>query len=125
MKYYFEFFEVYKSFRAFVKTHHSNVIKSFRCDMCGEYASNKFYELLALDGTIHQTSCTYTLEQNGVAERKHIYIFETARSLLLSSLVSSEFLGEVVLTVKRLINIIPSSHTSDLSPFEKLYASTP
>ena len=66
--------------------------------MGGEYTSNKFCELLALDGTIHQTSCTDTPEQNGVAERKHRHIVETARSLMLSSSVPSKFWGEADLT---------------------------
>jgi hypothetical protein len=34
-----------------------------------EYTSNKFYELLTLDGIIHQTSYTDTPEQNGVVEK--------------------------------------------------------
>jgi len=101
------------------------VIKCFRCDLGGEYTSNKFCQLLALDGTIHQTSCTNTLEQNGVAERKHRHIVETARSLLLSAFVPSEFWEEAVLTVVRLINTIPSSHSSGLSLFEKLYGYVP
>ena len=67
------------------------MIKCFRCDLGGEYTSNKFFQLLALDGTIHQTSCTNTPEQNGVAERKHRHIVETARSLLLFAFVHSEF----------------------------------
>ena len=106
MKHRSEFFDVYKAFRALVKTQHSAVIKCFRCDMGGEYTSNKFCELLALDGTIHQTSCTDTPEQNGVAERKHRHIVETARSLMLSSSVPSEFWGEAVLTAVRLIKTI-------------------
>jgi hypothetical protein len=53
-----------------VKTQHSAVIKCFRCDLGREYTSNKFYQLFALDGTIHQTSCTDTPEQNGVVEKK-------------------------------------------------------
>jgi hypothetical protein len=77
--------------------------------------------MLALDGTIHQTSCTNTPKQNGVAERKHRHIVETARSLLLSAFVPCEFWREAVLTVVSLINTIPSSHSSGLSPFEKLY----
>lgn len=79
------------------------MIKCFRCDLGGEYTSNKFCQLLALDGTIHQTSCTDTPEQNGVAERKHRHIVETARSLLLSAFVPSEFWGEAVLTAVSLI----------------------
>jgi hypothetical protein len=81
--------------------------------------------LLALDGTIHQTSCTYTPEQNGVAERIHRHIVKIARSLLLSAFVPSEFWREVVLTAVSLINTISSSHSSSLSPFEKLYWHVP
>jgi hypothetical protein len=40
---------------------------------------------------------------------------------LLSAFVFSKFWGEVVLTAVSLINTIPSSHSSGLSPFEKLY----
>ena len=80
--------------------------------MGGEYTSNDFSNLLASDGTIHQTSCTDTPEQNGVAERKHRHLVETARYLLLSSSTSSEFWGEAILTAAHLINRIPTSHNS-------------
>ena len=60
LKHHYEFFEIYTTFRALVKTPHSTVIKCFRCDLGGEYTFNKFCALFALDGTIHQTSCTYT-----------------------------------------------------------------
>ena len=53
-----DFLGIYKSFRALAKTQHSAAIKCFRCDLGGEYTSNEFSELLALDGTIHHSSCT-------------------------------------------------------------------
>jgi len=56
-----------------------------------EYTSNKFYELFALDETIHQTSYVDILEQNGIVERKHRHIVETACSLLLSAFVLNVF----------------------------------
>ncbi|CAJ2639186.1 unnamed protein product [Trifolium pratense] len=120
-----EFFDIYHMFRAMVKTQHNAVIKCFRCDQGGEYTSNKFSELLAYDGTIHQTSCTDTPQQNGVAERKHRHIVETARSLLLSASVPTEFWGEAIRTAVHAINRIPSSVTSGQSPFEKLYGYSP
>ena len=55
MKPHSEFFKIHTAFRALVKTQHSAIIKCFRCDFGGEYTSNKFHELFALDGTIHQT----------------------------------------------------------------------
>jgi hypothetical protein len=75
------------------------------------------------------TSCTDTPEQNGVAERKHRHIVETARSLLLSAFVPSEFWGEVVLTAVSLINTIPSSQNYTITPkhgtnLQKLNANT-
>ena len=120
-----DFLSIFNDFRILIKTQHSSVIKCFRCDLGGEYTSHAFTDLLALDGTIHQTSCTDTPEQNGVAERKHRHIVETARSLLLSASVPSEFWGEAVLTAAHLINRIPTSHNSGLSPFEKLYRHAP
>ena len=125
MKHRFEFFKIYTTFRALVKTQYSAIIKCSRCDFYGEYTSNKFCELLALNGTIHQTSCTYTFEQNRVAERKHRHIVETTRSLLLSTFVLSEFWEENGLTIISLINTIISSHISRFSPFEKLYGYAP
>jgi len=87
----------------------------------GEYTSNKFCKLIALDGTIHQTSCTNTPNQNGVVERKHRHIVEIARSLLLYASVPGEFFGKAILTDVNLINTISSFHISGFSPFEKLY----
>jgi len=53
MKHRSEFFEIYTAFRALIKTQHSVVIKCFMCDLGGKYTSNKFFQLLPLDGTIH------------------------------------------------------------------------
>ena len=81
--------------------------------------------MLALHGTIYQTSCIDTPEQNGVAERKHRHIIETVCSLLLSASIPSEFLGETVLTAVSFFNTILSSNNSGLSFFEKLYGYVP
>jgi len=68
-----------------------------------------------------KTSCTDTPEQNRVAERKHRHIVEPAHSLLFFAFVPGEFWEESLLTAVSLINTISSSHSSGLSPFEKLY----
>jgi len=124
IKHYFEFFKIYIVFRALVKTQHSAVIKCFRCDLSGEYTSNKFYALFVLNRTIHQTLCTNTLEQNGIAKRKYKHIVENVCSFLLFIFVPNMFWDEVVLTAIGLINTISSSYTLCFSPFEKLYGYT-
>ncbi|GKA46039.1 retrovirus-related pol polyprotein from transposon TNT 1-94 [Tanacetum coccineum] len=120
-----DFLRVFKEFRALVKRQHSTVINWFRCDLGGEYTSNDFVGLLESDGTLYQTSCTDTPQQNGVVERKHRHLVETARSFLLSADVSSVFWGEADLTVTYVINRIPTAHNSSLSPFKKLYGTLP
>ncbi|GJR09126.1 retrovirus-related pol polyprotein from transposon TNT 1-94 [Tanacetum coccineum] len=96
-----DFLTIFKEFRALVKTQHSAVIKCFRCDL-GD-----------------------TPQQNGVAERKRRHLVETARSFLLSADVPSVFWGEAVLTAIYVINRIPTAHNYGLSPFEKLYGTSP
>jgi len=112
-------------FRAMVKTQHNVVIKCFRSYLSCEYTSNQFSELLSCDGTIHQSSCANTPQQNDIVERKHSHIVETTRSLLFSASIPSEFSGEAILTDVHAINQIPSSVTSCMSPFQKLYGVTP
>ncbi|GKC02574.1 integrase, partial [Tanacetum coccineum] len=109
-----DFLTVFKEFRALVKTQHSAIIKCFRYDLGGEYTSNYFVSLLKSDGTIYQTSCTDTPQQNGVA-----------RSFLLFADVPSIFWSEAVLTTTYVINRIPTTHNYGLSPFEKLYRTSP
>ncbi|KAJ9544827.1 hypothetical protein OSB04_024534 [Centaurea solstitialis] len=79
---------------SFCLSHSSSGFYLWHYDLGGEYTSNNFTQLLASDGTIHQSSCTDTTQQNGVAERKHWHLIETAYSLLLSSGVLSVFWGE-------------------------------
>lgn len=116
---------IYAEFKAYVKTQHSATIKCFRADLGGEYTSGDLSGIFKADGTIHQSSCTDTPQQNGVAERKHRHIIETARSMLLSASVPSEFWGEAVLTSVYLINRIPTAHNSGISPYAKLFGHTP
>lgn len=49
----------------------------------GRYTSNDITHLLASNGIIHQSSCSDTPQQDGVAERKRHRIVETTCSLLL------------------------------------------
>ncbi|GJS30220.1 gag-pol polyprotein [Tanacetum coccineum] len=75
-----DFLIVFKEGKALVETQHSAFMKCFRSDLGGEYTFNDFVGLLKSDGTIYQKSCKDTPQQNGVSEKKHRHLVETARS---------------------------------------------
>ncbi|QHO14032.1 Retrovirus-related Pol polyprotein [Arachis hypogaea] len=80
-----------------------------------------FSSYLSSKGILHQSSCPHTPQQNGVAERKHRHLIETARTLLLHTHVPLKFWGEAVLTACYLINRMPSSVLQNQVPHSILF----
>ena len=62
---------------------------------------------------LHQSSCAYTTQQNGVAERKNRHLVETTCTLLLHHKVPQRFWGDAILAACYLINRMPSSILHD------------
>ncbi|GJZ02653.1 putative RNA-directed DNA polymerase [Tanacetum coccineum] len=77
-------------------------VKIIRSDNGTEFVNNKMSDLFTSLGIVHQTSCSYTPQQNGIVERKHRHLLNVARSLML-----------------------PSSFLSDASPFKIVYGKEP
>ena len=125
MKHRSQLCSIYQSFVRMVHTQFSAPIKVLRSDSGGEYLSAVFHQFLSSEGTLAQLSCPGAHAQNGVAERKHRHLIETARTLLISSFVPSHFLGEAVSTAVYLINRQPSSKLSDHCPGEVLFGTPP
>jgi hypothetical protein len=120
MKHRSEALSMYKNFSAMIHTHFDTSIRVFRADSIGEYLSDALHQVLAEQGTLAQFSCPSAHAQNGVAERKHRHLLETARALMIASSVPPHFWAEDVSTVTYFINIQPSSTLQGGIPFERL-----
>ena len=100
-------------------------IKIFQSDGGGEFSSIIFQQHLQQSGIIKQTSCPYTPQQNGVAERKHRHIMETALTMLFESSLPLKYWVETVLTAVYLINRLPQTIIKMHTPHELLFKETP
>ncbi|KAL0641511.1 hypothetical protein Bca4012_102648 [Brassica carinata] len=112
--------EAFKNFQNYVTNHYNAKIKILRSDNGGEYTGQAFKQHLAQHGILHQTSCPYTPQQNGVAERKNRHLMEVARSMMFQANVPKRFWSDAVATSCYLINRIPTKILHDQSPFEAL-----
>ena len=92
----------------------------FRSDGGGEFTSKQFEHILSSYGIIHQFSCPYTPEQNGVCERKHHHLLDIIRTLLADSKLPSKFWVDIILTAAFLINRLPSAKLNNVSPYQVL-----
>ncbi|KAG7572467.1 Ribonuclease H-like superfamily [Arabidopsis suecica] len=117
--------EAFTNFQNYVTNHYNAKIKIFRSDNGGEYTSHTFKQHLAKHGIIHQTSCPYTPQQNGVAERKNRHLMEVARSMMFHTNVPKRFWSDAVVLACYLINRIPTKILQDSSPFEVLNKNKP
>ncbi|XP_019251045.1 PREDICTED: uncharacterized protein LOC109229959 [Nicotiana attenuata] len=70
-----------KNFIAMIKTQFGKQVKVFRSDNGSEFFNSACKDLFRSHGNVHQSSCPYTPEQNGVVERRHSHILETTRAI--------------------------------------------
>lgn len=72
---------VFKNFYNMIQTQFQTKIKIFRSDNGKEFFNQVLGSFFGEKGIIHQSSCPYTPQQNGVAERKNRHLLEVARAI--------------------------------------------
>ena len=83
-------------------------IKIFRSENALELGSSRAAtQFFQSKGIIHQTNTRDTPQQNGIVERKHRHLLETARALFVQSKLPIIFWGDCILTATYLINRYP------------------
>lgn len=85
---------IIKAFVNMVENQFKITVKSIRTDNGMEFTSHESTLFFQSKGILHQKSCPYTPQQNGVLEIKHIYLLETARALLFQSNIPTKYWGE-------------------------------
>jgi hypothetical protein len=120
-----QFLSIYQQFATMIRTQYDSLIHAFRADSAGEYISAAHCLFLADQGNLPQFSCPGAHVHNGVAERKHRHILETARALLLSSELPPHFWAEAISTAVFLINRQPPSILQGCTPYERLFGHPP
>ncbi|KAM2656151.1 hypothetical protein EV1_011694 [Malus domestica] len=120
-----EVFSIFAQFYQFLKTQFSAPIKVFQSDGGGEYSSHQFKHFLLAKGIVHNKSCPYTPEQNGLVERKHRHILETAITLLQNASMPSKYWFHACAASVYLINRMPCQTLHMSSPYKCLFGRPP
>jgi transposase InsO family protein len=79
-------------------------IKKVRSDNGSEFKNTNIEEYLDEEGVSHEFSVPYTLQQNGIMERKNRTLIEAARTMLDEYKTSDQFWAEAVNTACHAIN---------------------
>ncbi|CAL1356682.1 unnamed protein product [Linum trigynum] len=108
-----------------VRTQFDKQVRRIQADNGPEFSAKSLTEYYEEHGIILQTSCTDTPQQNGVVERKHRHLLDTARALRFHANLPIRFWGECVLTAAFLNNRMPLVSIGNKSPYQVLFGSDP
>ncbi|GJV10853.1 putative RNA-directed DNA polymerase [Tanacetum coccineum] len=120
-----EVFDCVYTFFHLIKNQFHKSVKVFRSDNGTEFLNHKMTKFCGTNGIIHQTSCAYTPQQNGIVERKHRHLLNVARSLLFQGGIPLYLWSECILTACYLINRLPSSVLKGKSPYQLVFNKKP
>lgn len=115
--------ETFIAFKALVKNRLQTRIGTLYSDNGGEFIVLREY--LPTNGISHLTTPPHTPEHNGLSERKYRHIVETGLTLLSQASVPKNYWSYAFATAVYLINRIPTSVLSMVSPFQQLFNTKP
>ena len=95
-------------------------VQVLRIDNGGEYLSFELKRHLEALGTILQTTCSDTPQQNGVAEQNNRHLLEVVRASLIEAHMPLFYWGHALTSAAYLINRVPSSTIDFRTPSHAL-----
>ena len=106
-----------------VKTQFNLPIKAVQSDWGGE--CRPFSKYLTDLCIMHRLVFPHTHHQNGVVERKHSHIVETALTMLSQDSMILDYWDHAVISSVYLINRLPSSAIQNEVPYQRLFRKLP
>ncbi|RVW62724.1 Retrovirus-related Pol polyprotein from transposon RE1 [Vitis vinifera] len=103
-----------------IETQYNAKVRVLRSDNGGEYQSSDLQKYLEEPDIIHQTTCSNTPQQNGVAEQKNRHLLEVVRASLIAAKILISYWGEAITSTAYLINRVPSSSINFQTPLQAL-----
>ncbi|KAJ9550050.1 hypothetical protein OSB04_022593 [Centaurea solstitialis] len=125
LKYKSETFTNFTKFHKFIQTQFHCSIKTFQCDLGGEFDNHDFKNFADQHGLVFRFSCPQTSQQNGKSERMIRRLNDIIRALLVHSSLPSTFWVEALHTATYLHNILPTKKLHFHTPAFALYRRHP
>lgn len=120
-----EAFQRFTEWKKMVEVQTERKVKKLRTDNGLEFCNIRFDQFCKDEGIVRHRTCTYTPQQNGVAERLNRSILNKVRSMLSESGLESKFWAEAVSTAVYLLNRTPSSVIDFEIPEERWTSEVP
>jgi transposase InsO family protein len=115
-----------KKIHAYVERQTGGRTKSFRTDRGGEFLNNDVVDYCNELGIQLELTTPYTSQQNGLAERMHLTIFNKVRAMLVDSGIDKQHWAEAAGTAAYVYNRTASSATpGGKTPFECYWGKKP
>lgn len=116
---------VLQNFLSYTRTQFDKTVKIIRIYNVIEFLNGVWSNIFNQLGIIYKTTYPYTLQKNGVVERKHRHIVEVDRLIIFQGHIPIKFWGHYALASMYLINWLPSSVINSMTTYDRLYIKKP
>jgi hypothetical protein len=115
----------FTAFQARAEAEAGRKIGTLRTDRGGEFTARSFADHCTKQGMQRHLTAPYTLEQNGIVERRNQSVMGMARSMRKAMSMPSWFWGEAVLTAVFILNRSPTQSVEGRTPYEVCHGKKP
>nr|GEX63196.1 hypothetical protein [Tanacetum cinerariifolium] len=119
-----EVFETFKVFQKEVENQLGKTIKSLRSNRRGEYISQEFLDHLKDHEIIAHRTPPYTLQHNGVSEKRNRTLLDMVRSMMNQTTLPKSFWDYALETAARILNMVPTKKV-EKTPYEVWHEKAP